>query len=138
MRSPPDDRSLRLTAAAVAIAGLVIAGYLTWALYADEATVCIAGSGCESVQSSSYAKIVGVPVAALGVGAYGAMLALLVWDGSTAQLTAAALALVGLLFSMYLLVVQVFVIDAVCVWCLANDVVIAPLLAVLTAVRLRS
>ena len=38
------------------------------------------------------------------------------------------LALVGLLFSVYLLALQLFVIDAVCVWCLANDVVIAPAL----------
>jgi uncharacterized membrane protein len=34
--------------------------------------------------------------------------------------------------------VQFFVIDAVCVWCLVNDLLIAPALAVLTAVRLRS
>jgi uncharacterized membrane protein len=38
----------------------------------------------------------------------------------------------------YLLVLQLFVIDAVCIWCLANDVFIAPALAVLTALRLRS
>ena len=48
------------------------------------------------------------------------------------------LALVGLVFSMYLLALQLFVIDAVCMWCLANDVLIAPLLALLTALRLRS
>jgi hypothetical protein len=35
-------------------------------------------------------------------------------------------------------VVQLFVIDAVCVWCLANDAVIAPVLALLTTLRLRS
>jgi uncharacterized membrane protein len=39
---------------------------------------------------------------------------------------------------MYLLALQLFVIDAVCVWCLANDVLIAPALAVLTGLRLRS
>ena len=51
---------------------------------------------------------------------------------------AASLAFVGLAFSVYLLVLQLFVIDAVCVWCLANDVLIAPALAVLTALRLRT
>jgi uncharacterized membrane protein len=45
---------------------------------------------------------------------------------------------VGLLFSGYLVVVQLFVIDAVCVWCMANDLVIAPTLAALTLVRLRA
>ena len=33
---------------------------------------------------------------------------------------------------------QLFVIDATCVWCLANDVLIAPALALLTALRLRT
>jgi uncharacterized membrane protein len=132
------DRWLRVGAGLIAIAGLAVAGYLTWAHYADEAIACVAGGGCESVQSSSYAKIAGVPVAALGLGAYGTILVLLVWDSPVVRLAAAAIALVGLLFSMYLLVVQLFVIDAICVWCLANDVVIAPALAVLTGLRLRS
>ena len=66
------------------------------------------------------------------------MLGLVAWDSPTARLAAATIALVGLLFSMYLLALQLFVIDAVCVWCIANDVVIAPLLALLTALRLRS
>ena len=66
------------------------------------------------------------------------MLGLIAWDAPTARLGAATLALVGLLFSLYLLALQLFVIDAICVWCMVNDVVIAPLLAVLTALRLRS
>ena len=60
------------------------------------------------------------------------------WDSPWVRLGAATLALVGLLFSLYLLALQLFVIDAICVWCLANDVLIAPALAVLTGLRLRS
>jgi uncharacterized membrane protein len=131
------DRGLRLAALLVALAGTAVAGYLTWAHYADASVICVAGGGCESVQSSSYAKIAGAPVAALGLGAYGTTLALLVWDAPVARLAAATIALAGLLFSTYLLVVQLFVIDAICVWCLANDVVIAPVLAISTALRLR-
>jgi uncharacterized membrane protein len=132
------DRGLRIAAALVAIAGLTVAAYLTWAHYADTAVVCGLGGGCETVQASSYAKVAVVPVAVLGLGAYGMICALLAWDAPVARLAAAAIALVGLVFSLYLLVVQLFVIDAVCTWCLANDVVIAPALAVLTALRLRS
>lgn len=131
------DRTLRVGASLVAIAGLVVAAYLTWAHYVDVSVVCGLGSGCETVQSSSYATIAAVPVAALGAGAYGTILALLAWDAPVTRLAAAAIALVSLLFSIYLLVAQLFVIDAVCTWCLANDVVIAPALAVLTALRLR-
>jgi uncharacterized membrane protein len=132
------DRSLRLAAGVVALAGLVVAGYLTWVHFDDAALVCVAGGGCETVQESEYAEIAGIPVAVLGLGAYAVVLALIAWDAPFARLGAAMVAVVGLLFSLYLLALQLFVIDAVCVWCLANDVVIAPLLAVLTGLRLRS
>jgi uncharacterized membrane protein len=66
------------------------------------------------------------------------VLGLVAWDSPTARLGAAMIAFVGLAFSLYLLVVQLFVIDAVCTWCVVNDVVVAPLLAVLTALRLRT
>lgn len=132
------DRALRLAAAIVALAGVGVAGYLTWVHFDDAALVCVAGGGCETVQESEYAEIAGVPVAALGLVAYSIVLGLVAWDSPSARLAAATIALVGLLFSMYLLVLQLFVIDAVCVWCMVNDVVIAPLLALLTALRLRS
>jgi uncharacterized membrane protein len=131
------DRTLRLGAALVALGGLSIAGYLTWAHYSDTAVVCLTGGGCETVQESSYAEIAGIPVAAIGLAGYSTVLALLVWDSPAARLAAASLALVGLLFSAYLLALQMFVIHAFCVWCVANDVVVAPALALATALRLR-
>jgi uncharacterized membrane protein len=132
------DRTLRAAAALVALAGIAVAGYLTWVHFDDAALVCVAGGGCETVQESEYAEIAGIPVALLGLGAYVVLLGLVIWDTATARLAAATIAFVGLLFSVYLVALQLFVIDAVCVWCLANDVVIAPVLAVLTALRLRS
>jgi len=132
------DRALRIAAAVFALAGLGVATYLTWAHYADASVICVSGGGCETVQESTYSEIAGIPVAALGVAAYATILALIAWDTPAARLAAAAIALVGLLFSGYLLVLQLFVIDAICVWCVANDVVIAPALAVLTGLRLRT
>jgi uncharacterized membrane protein len=131
------DRSLRTAAVLAALAGIGVAGYLTWAHFADESVICVQGGGCEEVQESSYSEIAGVPVAALGLASYVTMLALLVWDAPVARLSAATLALVGVLFSGYLVIVQLFVIDAVCIWCMANDLVVAPALAVFTMLRLR-
>ena len=132
------DRTLRLAAGLVALAGIGIATYLTWVHYDEGALVCVTGGGCETVQRSSYAEIVGIPVALLGLVGYAAILVLILWDAPYARLGAATLALVGLAFSAYLVVLQLFVIDATCVWCLANDVLIAPALALLTALRLRT
>ena len=132
------DRALRSAAGCVALGGAALAGYLTWVHYDATALVCVAGGGCETVQESDYATIAGVPVALLGLVSYTIVLALVLWDSTYARLAAATLAFVGLVFSVYLLVVQLAVIDAVCTWCVLNDVVIAPLLAVLTALRLRT
>jgi uncharacterized membrane protein len=131
------DQRLRIAAALATLAGLGVAAYLTWAHYADS-VVCPVGGGCETVQESSYAEIAAIPVALLGLVAYTAILVLVIWDAPVARLAAASTSLIGLLFSIYLLVVQLFVIDAICVWCLANDVVVAPALAVLTGLRLRT
>jgi uncharacterized membrane protein len=129
---------LRTAAGVVALAGAVLAGYLTWVHYDEGALVCVAGGGCETVQQSAYAEIAGMPVALLGLVAYSTVLGLVVWDTANARLGAALIAFVGLAFSLYLLVLQLFVIDAVCTWCLVNDLVVAPLLALLTALRLRT
>ena len=132
------DRALRVAAGAVALAGIAVAAYLTSAHFAHEAVACIAGGGCETVQESEYAEIAGIPVAVLGLVTYSVVAGLIARDAPNARLGAATISLVGLLFSMYLLALQLFVIDAICIWCLANDVVIAPALAVLTALRLRT
>ena len=132
------DRRLRLAVAALALAGLGIAGYLTWARYAHESVACpIGGGGCETVQESSYSELAGIPVALLGLLQYVAVLVLVAWDSPAARQVVAVLALAGTAFAAYLLVIQVAVIDAVCSWCLANDVVIC-LVAFGATLRLRS
>ena len=132
------DRTLRAAVGVVGLVGLALASYLTWAHVDDAALVCVASGGCETVRESEYAEIADVPVALLGVGAYISILVLVAWDSPNARLIAASVALVSLLFSLYLLALQLFVIDAICAWCVVNDVVVAPTLAVLTALRLRS
>ena len=126
------DRALRAAVAVLALAGAGIAAYLTYAKYADATIVCSTG-GCETVQSSEYADLLGIPVAVLGLIGYLAILATAFSAGETARVAGAALALGGLAFSVYLVVVQVFAIEAYCVWCLASDVVMLLLAAAATA-----
>ena len=127
------DRSLRLAAVALSLLGIGIAGYLSWARAAGESLACpISGGGCETVQQSSYSELAGIPVAYLGLAAYVVLLVLLAWDSETARAAAAVVALSGAAFALYLLIVQLAVIDAVCVWCLASDVTIGLLAAVAT------
>jgi len=129
------DRVLRAGVAVLALAGIAVAGYLTYVHYRPDALICTGGGGCETVQESSYADLAGIPVALLGLGSYVALLVLVAWDTELARTLAAALALAALGFSIYLVSLQAFVIDAWCVWCLVNDLVIVPLLVVLTVWR---
>ncbi len=132
------DAALRRSVAVLAVAGLAIAGYLTWARYAHESVSCpIGGGGCETVQESSYAELAGIPVALLGLLLYATVLGLVAWDAPVARQAVAVMALAGTAFAVYLIVIQLAVIDAVCSWCLANDVVVA-LLAVAAVARLSS
>jgi uncharacterized membrane protein len=132
------DRALRFAAAIVATAGLGVAAYLTWVHYHPEALVCTRGGGCETVQRSHYAVLLGVPIAIYGVAAWALALALLAWDTATARTLVAAVALVSSAFAVYLVILQLAVIDAVCVWCMANDVVLVPAFAAAAMLRLRS
>jgi uncharacterized membrane protein len=113
-----------------------IATYLVYVHYAGIEPICVAGGGgCEKVQTSDFAKLAGIPVAVLGLGAYVAILASLLVRGDLGRLTGAAIALSGFGFSMYLTYREVFTIKAICHWCVASAVLMA-LLAVLTVVRL--
>ena len=132
------DRVLRAGVAVVALAGAAVAGYLTYVHYQPDALICTSGGGCETVQESSYAELVGIPVALLGLVAFLAVLVLVAWDSELARTLAAAIALTGVGFAVYLVALQAFVIDAWCVWCLVNDLVVVPLLAVLTVWRARN
>ena len=130
------DRALRLAVAGVAAAGTAVAGYLTYVHYRPAALICTGGGGCEAVQESSYAEIAGIPVALLGLLAYIAVLGLVAWDTELARTLAATIALSAVGFAAYLVVVQAFVVEEWCVWCLVNDLVVVPLLAVLTVWRM--
>jgi uncharacterized membrane protein len=126
---------LRIAVAALALAGLGVAGYLTWVHYADLDPVCVGGGGgCERVQSSDYAELAGVPVALLGLIGYGAILASLAVPGDAGRFAGALLALVGFGFSAWLTYVELFEIDAICQWCVASAVIMTAL-AVVTSLR---
>jgi uncharacterized membrane protein len=131
------DRALRLALAVVALAGIGVAGYLTYVHYDESALICTTG-GCEEVQQSEYAELAGIPVALLGLLAWVAVLVLVAWDSPLARALTAGVALVAAAFAVYLVVLQLFVIDAICVWCMVNDVVLIPLLAVFSLLRLRT
>ena len=134
---------------ALAIAGVAVAGYLSWVALDDEQEAACSGVGdCQTVQSSEYSEIAGVPIAVLGLGMYLVLLALVAarrwWgalrDDEAPQALAGltfALALGGTLYSAYLTWLELFEIEAICVWCVGSALIVT-LLMLLSAPDLRA
>jgi uncharacterized membrane protein len=131
------ERGVRALLALLAVAGALNSAYLTWSYLQGITPVCVGdSSGCETVQTSRYAEVLGVPVAALGVIAYAGLLGSALIRDARAALFGLFVALVGTLFSAYLTYVEFFVIQALCQWCVANAALMVASLP-LTALRVR-
>ena len=129
---------LRAAAALVALIGLGIATYLTIVHYAGGTPVCAIAHGCATVQKSSYAEFAGVPVAVLGLLGYVGILAALVKDTEATRTAAAFLAIAGLAFSGWLTYLELFEINAICIWCVGSAICMALLTGLSIARLLRA
>jgi len=116
------------------VAGLLVAGYLSHLRLSRSDAICPIGN-CDAVQHSAWANLFGVPVAYLGFLTYGALLGLWLWGrlgrGASARLASVlilGIAAFGTAFSAYLTVLELFVIHAVCMWCLLSAVVMTLIL----------
>lgn len=120
--------------AALAIGGIGIASYLSYVHYAHQSIACGGLGSCETVNSSKYAELMGVPVALLGGVVYVVLLLVAVrWFLAGPYLAAPAawaISLGGFLFSVYLTYLELFVIDSICIWCVASACVLTAALVV--------
>jgi uncharacterized membrane protein len=128
------DRRLRIAILVVSAIGIGIATYLTYVHYAGIKVACLSSGGCETVQSSAYSKLAGIPVAVLGLIGYVLILASLAVRGEIGRIAGFGIALFGFVFSMYLTYREVFTIKAICQWCVGSAVLMTALL-VLTSLR---
>jgi uncharacterized membrane protein len=123
------DRAFRVVMATLATASVAIAAYLVEVHYSGGSVVCSTG-GCETVQHSAYAEIFGAPVAFLGLLGSLAILVTLFRSDRPWRVAGFTLAVAGLVFAGYLVIVQLAVLGAVCEWCVANDAIVAILAGV--------
>ena len=110
------------TAFALCILGLLISGYLTYEHFTDSATLACSGNGvvnCLKVTTSRWSDIAGVPVAVAGLAFFLAMALVCAPARFTAQL--GSLRLIGVLIGtatvLWLIYVEIFKVDAICLWC---------------------
>ena len=128
---------------ALAAVGLADSLYLVW-VHAGVAQLACPIGNCDIVNASPYAKVWGFPVAGIGAGGYLALLAMaaMAWRAEGAaerrrwlRLVFAA-SLFGVLYSAYLTYLELFVINAICFWCVVSAIVIT-LICLTSALALR-
>jgi len=123
----------------LAAVGLAIAAYLLTVRLLGEPPVCGPIRGCDVVAASEYATVFGVPVALLGAGFSTVLVAAAAAWWRRAQRRALyalyGLGLLGVIAAAYLTYLELFVIEAICVWCVtyALSLLVGWLGAVLTA-----
>ncbi|MEO6333584.1 MAG: vitamin K epoxide reductase family protein [Pyrinomonadaceae bacterium] len=129
---------LPVVGAIVALIGLADAAYLAVHHLTAEPVPCTIVAGCETVLTSSYAQIAGVPLAAFGAIAYflAFALALLTAFGNRTMWTLFGIQVVLMsLFTAWLLYLQGYVIGAFCQFCLISAITTFTMLGVFLASR---
>jgi uncharacterized membrane protein len=132
----PAEGTLRRAATFVAALGVGVATYIAIAESDGGSAACLAGGGgCETVANSPYSELAGINVAVLGIVGYVLILATALLRGDAARMTGFGLALTGFGFSVYLTYLELFVIDAICQWCVVSAVLMTVLFG-LNAIRM--
>jgi uncharacterized membrane protein len=137
--------TLYLLSLVLVVIGLVISGYLSYVKLTEVPMVCVQNSdvfNCEVVQTSAYSRIAGIPIAWFGFAVYVALFVLLLLQNripflkENGVLVVFGITLFAWLYSMYLVYLQFFVLQALCPWCLAHEAVMT-VLFIVTCLRLR-
>jgi uncharacterized membrane protein len=125
----------RMGAALMSLFGLLVAVYLYLYKIGRIGTLACGTGACETVQTSQWSRFLGVEVSLIGVVGYALLLAVALaamqpalagrrWPGTALT----ALAAGGVLFTAYLTYVELFVIHAVCRWCVGSAAIITSIL----------
>jgi uncharacterized membrane protein len=121
----------RMSAVLLSLTGLFVSAYLYLYKIGKIGSLACGTGGCETVQWSPWSRVAGIEVALVGVLGYAGLLAVSLASlqpGLVNRRWPAALLLVlagvGVLFTVYLTYLELFVIHAICRWCVASGVII--------------
>ncbi|MCW5854389.1 MAG: vitamin K epoxide reductase family protein, partial [Anaerolineae bacterium] len=121
----------RLLIPALAVLGILDSIYLSYVKIAHAKPFCAGVGDCETVNTSVYSVFMGVPIAYLGVLMYATLFVLSFWGArlpeplaTYAPLLIMAISFGGVLYSAYLTYLELYVIEAICVYCVVSATLI--------------
>ncbi len=144
IQKSPLRLTIKIAIPVLALLGTAISGYLTYIHYQALNSICLFGAKCDTVLTSQYSTMWGVPLSLFGLVMYIVLLALSLfslrakgdWEDRLA-LGTYAVALSGILFTVYLYYLEIFVLHAFCSWCMVSSIVLASIF-VLSVINLFS
>jgi uncharacterized membrane protein len=137
-----NDLLLKRISIGLGIIGVIDTVYLSWIKFTSTVAICSVGD-CSAVNSSSYSEIFGIPIAILGLAAYVVIIAIHLledqegWIGDNALMLIFGLTLIGVLYSAYLTYVELFILRAICPYCVLSAVAITLMFGVAITRMLR-
>jgi uncharacterized membrane protein len=124
------NKKMTWTSIILALIGVLDSTYLFIYKISKNNAMCLGNGDCATVNASRYSEINGIPISLLGLLAYLAILALLIFEfrnivtKENSNLLVFGISLVGVIYSAYLTYIEFYVIFAVCPFCIISAVVI--------------
>ncbi len=123
--------AVRIALPVLGLIGAGIAGYLTYIHYQNLNSICLFNAKCDTVLTSEYSAMWGVPLSLFGLLMYLALVVLSLgslWAKEEWRNWLAVgiygIALSAVLFTIYLYYLEIFEIHAFCSWCIASSIVV--------------
>ncbi|WKZ34660.1 MAG: vitamin K epoxide reductase family protein [Anaerolineales bacterium] len=135
------DKWLYRASAALVIVGLLVSIYMTIYKITSNEGMCLGSGDCSTVNASRYSEVNGIPVAAIGIGGYLAILAVHLFEKrntffkKNGTLLIFGMALTGFIFTVWLIYVEIALLNAICPFCVASQAAMT-LIFIIAVVRL--
>ena len=135
------DKWLYRATLALVIVGLLVSVYMTIYKVTSNDSMCLGSGDCSTVNASIYSEVNGIPVAAIGVLGYLAILAVLLFENRNSffrqngTLLIFGMALTGFIFTVWLIYVEVALLQAICPFCVTSQIAMT-LIFIVAVIRL--
>jgi uncharacterized membrane protein len=135
------DKWYYRASAALAIVGLLVSIYMTIYKVTANEGMCLGSGDCSIVNASRYSEVNGIPVAAIGILGYGAILAVHFFEKRGAffkkngTLMIFGMALTGFIFTVWLVYIEIALLKAICPFCVTSQAAMT-LIFIIAVIRL--
>lgn len=134
------DKRLTQIIIALSLFGLLVSIYMTIYSITANDNMCLGSGDCSIINASRYSKINGIPVALIGVIGYAAIVGLHWLERrndffkTNGSMILFGISLIGFLFTLWLVYIEIAVLKAYCPFCIASQVTMT-IVFILTVVR---